>query len=562
MIAEGIITLSDEEQKELEEKKRARLEADRVWHKMSRDRLKQKANEIAQIVSAEIGKIQPLYRITYNKIRKENRRQSRRGVETAAQKTTRLDYNLNRRTKMQQKTKDERRRKYPTLEFKLQVLARIKKQRGNLMLRKRMEIMQAMMEQMHTDANVSYLRNQKLRQLICTPEASIINYLGQFCKMDVEVARQMDQMERLGLFLQLKRVNELYNAQQIGKRENETDRSAHIVSHFHALSQAFNQGAINKVLETFFKKAIRDEAGACGRLSLTTALNGQAFRSCNLTGFQALADSMNRNEGSGEGIMPSRNTLQQCGDEISTGTKAIVAPSVDDDHRVYRVNLIDELTNVTNVSFIRSDQSLPTDLVDSNLDSTYQGAPQWNGCVVKVDTSNKDLMAAIKAKSIDINFSCDGFEMASASNGGVGFIAIFKGKEVLQHLHADYAKQKDNPEYGDRAGCHSVNSVLWQGLAIGPDDFEMSRRLTEESLKLVQELHRPGRIFRNPETGQYFAFKTSITVDKKEGCQITVTGGGTYLTKFFDIYTDDNQETKGLMSWRQCDDCFDKGKRE
>jgi hypothetical protein len=169
-------------------------------------------------------------------------------------------------------------------------------------------------------------------------------------------------------------------------------------------------------------------------------------------------------------------------------------------------------------------------------------------------------MATIKDKSIDINFSCDGFELASAANGGVGFILIFKGKEMLQIINKDYKNQKNDPEFGDRAGCHSVNSVLFQGFAIGKDNFETSRRLTEKSLKLVQELHRPGIIFRNPNTGCYFAFKTSITVDKKEGCQITMTGGGTYLTKFFDIYTDDNQENKGYPSWRMCDECFRKGK--
>jgi hypothetical protein len=51
----------------------------------------------------------------------------------------------------------------------------------------------------------------------------------------------------------------------------------------------------------------------------------------------------------------------------------------------------------------------------------------------------------------------------------------------------------------------------------------------------------------------------SITVDKKEGNQLTVTGGGSYMTKFFDIYTDDNLETKGRLNWRQCDTCFSKG---
>jgi hypothetical protein len=96
-------------------------------------------------------------------------------------------------------------------------------------------------------------------------------------------------------------------------------------------------------------------------------------------------------------------------------------------------------------------------------------------------------------------------------------------------------------------------------LAIGPDTYENSKRLAEATLKLTQELARPGIIFYDVETDQFYAFKTSITVDKKEGNQLTVTGGGSYMTKFFDIYTDDNQETKGLLNWRQCDTCFSKG---
>jgi hypothetical protein len=278
-----------------------------------------------------------------------------------------------------------------------------------------------------------------------------------------------------------------------------------------------------------------------------------------MTGYQTLADSMNRNDASGDGIMPSRNTIQQCSEAIATGTKLVVTPTVDADHRIYRVNLIDELISITNLDFIQSNQKVSADLVSEHLDTSYEGEPEWRDCIVRIDISNSIVMEEIRNKAIDINFSCDGFELASASNGGVGFIATFKGKEVLSHLNKDYNIQKDNPEFGDRAGCHSINSVLFQGLAIGPDNFETSKRLTEKSFKLVQEMHRPGRIFYNPENKMYFAFKFSITLDKKEANQLTVTGGGTYLTKFFDIYTDDNQETRGLMSWRQCDDCFQKG---
>jgi hypothetical protein len=83
--------------------------------------------------------------------------------------------------------------------------------------------------------------------------------------------------------------------------------------------------------------------------------------------------------------------------------------------------------------------------------------------------------------------------------------------------------------------------------------------LAEATLKLAQELARPGILIYDEEADQFYAFKTSITVDKKEGNQLTVTGGGSYMTKFFDIYTDDNLETKGHLNWRQCDTCFSKG---
>ena len=97
-------------------------------------------------------------------------------------------------------------------------------------------------------------------------------------------------------------------------------------------------------------------------------------------------------------------------------------------------------------------------------------------------------------------------------------------------------------------------------MAIGPDTYENSKKLAAPTLKLAQELARPGILFYNEEADQFYAFKMSITVDKKEGNQLTVTWGVSYMTKFFDIYTDDNLETKGLQTWRQCDTCFSKGK--
>jgi ABC-type dipeptide/oligopeptide/nickel transport system ATPase component len=72
---------------------------------------------------------------------------------------------------------------------------------------------------------------------------------------------------------------------------------------------------------------------------------------------------MNRNAASGDGILPSRNTLQQCGDEIAVGTKAIVRPIVDEEHHVYCVDLVDELKNITNADFIKLNHSLDKEFI-------------------------------------------------------------------------------------------------------------------------------------------------------------------------------------------------------
>jgi hypothetical protein len=312
-------------------------------------------------------------------------------------------------------------------------------------------------------------------------------------------------------------------------------------------------------MQVFAEKLMREEEGGSDRLALTTAINNQSYMSCNMSGYQVVASTVNRNNASGKGPLPSRNAIQQCGSEIAVGTEAVVKAMFDEGGRVYRVDLVDELMNITSLDFVRENQPLTADLVINNLDHTYKCDADWRGCVVMVDMSNPILVAEILAKAIDMNYSCDGFELASASNGGVGLIATFKGKEMLYKMNPKYNEQCNLPEHGDRAGCHSVNSVLFQGLALGPDNYETSKKLTEATFKLVQELQRPGRLFFNSTHKQYFKFKNSITVDKKEGNLITLTGGGTYLTKFFDIYTDDNQETKGAMSWRQCDHCYNKG---
>lgn len=307
---------------------------------------------------------------------------------------------------------------------------------------------------METDKNRIYIQNKSLGTLLSTPEPDIIKYMIG-CNMDALEVDQMDPVLRQATFMQLHRINSMFTDKLRAQRKrglHTDDRSAFVIRYFHRVTQSFSEGAINDALEVFAKKSFRDDSGAFSKIALTKALSAQSFMSCNKTGLQIVADAVNRNEASGEGIMFSRNTIQECGNQIATGTKTIVTPTIDEDYRVYRVDLISELKNITSLAYLQREQQLPSDLVISHLDHSYDSDPAWNGCIVRVDTSNTYLMAEIKRLAIDVNYSCDGFELASASNGGVGFILTFKGKETLRNLNKDYDKQVNNPEFGDRAG--------------------------------------------------------------------------------------------------------------
>ena len=344
----------------------------------------------------------------------------------------------------EQKLRRQLRRKYVTLE-------------------KCVAAMQQVIAHMETDENKNYVLNSKLRKLLCTPEKDIIEYLvGSKCNMNRSSIEEMDSIERLAMFIQLDRINELFISAhgKAGKRLSPVNLNAHIIQHFHAITQSFSDSAIDKALEAFTKKAFRDESGACSKLSLTVALHEQSYMSCNKTGFQSFADSINRNDASGEGIMPSRNTLQQCGDQIATGTKTIVPPTIDDDYRVYRVDFGDELNSITKLGFIEQEQKLSKDLVKRYIDDSYVCNLVWKGRVMRIGTNNVELIAEIKLKENDLNLSCDGYKMASSSNGCVGIIMTFKGKETLCKLTPDYDKLKDNPEFGDRAGFNLILNVL------------------------------------------------------------------------------------------------------
>jgi hypothetical protein len=110
------------------------------------------------------------------------------------------------------------------------------------------------------------------------------------------------------------------------------------------------------------------------------------------------------------------------------------------------------LLNIVRLPHVQEKLKLSTELVKRNQDASYIADPAWKGCVIKIATTNQDLMAEISRRAIDINISCDGFELASSAYGGLGLILTFKGEEMLSQINPDYDKQKDNPEFGNRAG--------------------------------------------------------------------------------------------------------------
>jgi len=400
------------------------------------------------------------YRETYNVKRREkalkaNLEPANLVPPTAEQIEAKKAFNLKAKIKYNELPLEERTRKLSTLQ-KLNNKAR----RKVVAQGRQLENQQLLLDAMETDKNRIYIQNKSLGPLLSTPEADIIQYMiGPLGNMDSAEVDQMDPILRRATFMQLHRINDMFTNKLKAERKrglHTDDRSAFVIRHFHRVTQSFSDGAINGALDLFAKKSFRDDSGAFSKIALTTALSAQSFMSCNKTGLQIVADAVNRNEASGEGMMVSRNTIQECGNQIATGTKTIVAPTIDEDHRVYRVDLITELKNITSLEFLQRTQQLPTDLVISHLDHSYESDPAWNGCIVRVDTSNPYLMAEVKRLAIDVNYACDGFELASTSNGGVGFILTFKGKETLSRLNKDYDKQKDNPEFGDRAGRHFI----------------------------------------------------------------------------------------------------------
>jgi hypothetical protein len=409
-------------------------------------------------------KVQPAYRETYNDKRRAKALELRlkpanRVPATAEQIEAKAAFNFQARIKYNMRPLEERTRKLSTLQ-KLNKKAR----RTVAAQERKLQTQQLLLDAMETDKNRTYMKNNLIGRLLSTPEPDMIRYMiGPMGNMDSADVYKMDPVLRQATFVQLHRINSMFTDELRAQRKrglHTDDRSAFVIRHFHEVTQSFSDGAINGALDLFAKKSFRDDSGAFSKIALTTALCAQSFMSCNMTGLQIVTDAVNRNEASGEGIMFSRNTIQECGSQIATGTKTIVTPTIDEDHRVYRVDLITELINITSLAFIQLEQQLPTDLVNSLLDHSYESDPAWKGCIVRVDTSNANLMADIKRLAIDVNYSCDGFELASASNGGVGFILTFKGKETLRSLNKDYDKQKNNPEFGDRAGIFFILNVL------------------------------------------------------------------------------------------------------
>jgi hypothetical protein len=392
----------------------------------------------------------PKYRERGNKKAKDDRANARKDIEAHALK--KIARNIKDVEKNKALTLDQRRR-HSTIGSILNKQIR----RKFLTMEKCVATYRLVIDEMGSEANKAYIRNKSLRMLLSTSERDMILFMvGPLCKMDYTVVEQMDPIIRQATYMQLCRVNEIFIDSQRahGKRGglNTTERSVNIMNHFLTITESFNAGAITNALQTFWTKRIRDDDGACSRLALTVALNQQSYMSCNMTGFQTVADCLNRDLPSSAGMMPCRSTIQNCRDEIATGTKAVVSATVDDDHRVYRVDFVTELLNIVRLPHVQEKLKLSTELVRRHVDASYIADPAWKGCVIKIATTNQDLMAEISRRAIDINISCDGFELASSAYGGLGLILTFKGEEMLSQINPDYDKQKDNPEFGNRAG--------------------------------------------------------------------------------------------------------------
>jgi len=389
------------------------------------------------------------YRLKYNAARYLKRQAAKLVLETAIEKANRVLRNKNANIKYKSRTVLQNRRLHDDA-------TKIRKQllRKYSTLSKAFKEINQLVNYMETDENVAYAHAIKLKTILSTPVETIIQYLtGPLCNMARDYIQQLDSVVRLGLFIQLKRVNELFSLSSVQNRKwNAIEHSAYIINHFHSITKSFNDDAISEALKTLARKTARAESGAFSKLQLTVEINTQAFRSVNYTGFQAVVDSVNRDNASFEGIMPSRNSIQQCADQIAIGTKERVSPTIESDYRVYCVDVLEEFINITNEGSVASALHLTTDLVERHLDATYDANPKWGGCIVKIDMTNAALVSEVNQNAIDMNFSCDGFVLASSSNGAVGFIATFKGKEILKDLNKDYDKQKNSPEFGDRAG--------------------------------------------------------------------------------------------------------------
>ena len=402
-----------------------------------------------EVIEVQV-KVQPPYRHKLNKAKRDHRALTKLEPETAERKAHRLAYNK-RKYDIYQALNAEQRRRKNNPQKKLNI-----KLRRKFVTASRLALyLKSVVLHMQTDENRAYIENQALRILLCTPKRDMIEYLiGPLCNLEYYSIQQMDSILRIAMFMQFKRLNEVIKAEltALGKRWEKNDHCATVTSFLHGITQSYSSGAIDNALAILARKTARSESGAFSKVAMTTAINQQAYRSCNMTGLQTITDCVNRNEASGEEIMYSRTSIQKCGLQIATGTKTVVQPTISDDYRVYTVDPIDELTNITNLEFLENERQLSTDVVTRYLDHSYEGNPAWRGCVVLVDLSDPSLVKELKANAIDLNMSCDGFEMASSSNGAVGSIITFKGPETLSKINPDYEEQKDNPEFGDRAG--------------------------------------------------------------------------------------------------------------
>jgi len=151
--------------------------------------------------------------------------------KTEEHEEARIAYNTIRRTQYKELTVAERIRPLGTPAD----IDNRRIRRQYLSAQKCISSLTGQLNEVQSDATRSYIKNSKLKSMINTSVESIIFYLtGPLCNMDPYKINSMDEVERLGLFIQLKRVNETYFALEIEKnrRWNGYRHKAYLINNY------------------------------------------------------------------------------------------------------------------------------------------------------------------------------------------------------------------------------------------------------------------------------------------------------------------------------------------